>query len=154
MANSADLIRLLIKGDGWMTCHDTSFFNSILFMSGQWEGNDERLYAMESCLLLKIPAASGDITWDRYISRLMLNLLSYQGSSACLDLHVPILTILFLTATRCLFILFLVLILDWIFAVCRWRTCNFSSFSTEFQSDWADGMVRMKSCVQQNSVYR
>ena len=34
-----------------------------------------------------------------------------------------------------------------------WMTCDFTSFSTVFQSYQDDGMLIMKSCVQWDSVY-
>ena len=32
-------------------------------------------------------------------------------------------------------------------------TCDFTSFSTVFQSVWEDGRVIMKGCVQWNPIY-
>ena len=34
-----------------------------------------------------------------------------------------------------------------------WMTCDFTSFSTVFQSYQDDGQMIMKGCVQWNSVY-
>ena len=34
-----------------------------------------------------------------------------------------------------------------------WMTCDFTSFSTVFQSYQGDGRLIMKGCVQWNSVY-
>ena len=35
----------------------------------------------------------------------------------------------------------------------EWMTCNFTSFSTVFQSCQDDGRLIMKGCVEWNSVY-
>ena len=35
----------------------------------------------------------------------------------------------------------------------RWMICNFTSFSTVFQSYQDDGRMKMKGCVQWNPIY-
>ena len=46
--------------DGRLTCNFMFFFNSISVISGQWEGDNERLRAMEPHLQLeRFPTAGG-----------------------------------------------------------------------------------------------
>ena len=42
---------------------------------------------------------------------------------------------------------------DWNGWMDGWMTCDFTSFSTVFQSYQDDGRLIMKGCVQWNSVY-
>ena len=44
--------------------------------------------------------------------------------------------------------------LNFILAMDGWMTCDFTSFSTVFQSNLDDGQVIMKGCVQWNPVYK
>ena len=39
--------------DRWMTCNLYIILNSILVLSWQWDGDNERLCAMEPCLHIK-----------------------------------------------------------------------------------------------------
>ena len=56
-------------------------FNSISVISGQLEGDNARLCAMEPFFTVgKISTSSRAQTRGRYISKQAFNLLSYQGS--------------------------------------------------------------------------